>query len=1132
MLLSCYVRPKCLQMQGTMCLPCQICKKRPRFSSRPLLNSVEENRSQRATFYVYDCNSALSFLVDSGSDVSVLPSSFKGTGARHPITMQGPTVHSSIRCSATTKLKLDLGFSFCCPWSFYICDKLRQPILGADFLRHYGLLVDVKHRRLLHPYSHEQVSAQYCGGIRKKIGISSTALDHIISDDDVGICGPLQASAANTSRCDRSTSEDKDPSATQPVLDANNSDSKPPLALLEEFPEITAPLRLKLNPKHNIKHYINTTGPPVFSRCRRMSPELARVLRKELDKLLEAGIITPVSQESQWASPIVLVKKKTGSYRLCTDFRQANLQIPRDTYPLPHLQDFLNELDGVSNVATFIDDILIFSKSPEEHREHLRTVFERLSRFGLVINREKSIFFQEEIKFLGHMVSKNGILPLRDRVAVIRKYPLPDTVKELRRFLGMFGFYRRFIKHCAALLIPLNSMLCKVKRPSQKLAWSEEAQQAFQDCKERLASATELCFPKINANYVLSCDASGKAVGAVLAQCIDNKWQPLAFFSKALNSAQRNYSTFDRELTALFLATRHFADILIGRSLTLVTDHRPITQAFQKAGTSMSPRQTRQFSYLSQFTDKLIYQSGLSNVIADSLSRIEINTFQLQDYTIDYEQFAQDQMADASVTALLTDQTGLKLERRKLPDSDLSILGDISQKRFRPIVPTTYRDVIFHNIHSLSHSGYKSTLKQIGERFVWSGMKTDVKNFCRTCLPCQQSKVSRHNKTPLQPHSEPTERFRFILADIVGPLVESDNCRYILTFADRFTKWVEAIPIPDATAATIARNFLLHIVGRYGVPEQLHTDRGQVFMSKLFTGVCRTLGVKLVHSLSFRPSCLGFLERTHRTLKGALRACEFPQNWTANLGLVLLGLRTSLKEHVNCSPAELVYGSTLRVPGQFFEALDDDTPSPSQYVQHLTDFMATLRCTPPVHHDTPPVYIDKSLADCTHVFVRVDASRPSLSPPYAGPYKVLAKYDKYFTLAIVGQHPNVSVDRLKVAHLPVFDSVDISIPPMKETDIVDEVVRDTNHLPVFDSVDISIPPMKETDIVDEVVRDTNDISIAADSNVELSGLPTSPVDTAEDIAVDDIYRDALTDIPPLRTTSRGRQIHLPKRFQD
>ena len=120
------------------------------------------------------------------------------------------------------------------------------------------------------------------------------------------------------------------------------------------------------------------------------------------------------------------------------------------------------------------------------------------------------MFFQKEIKFLGHMVSKNGILPLQDRVAVIRKYTLPDTVKELRRFLGMFGFYRRFIRNCAALLIPLNSMLCKVRRPSQKLAWSEEAQQAFQDCKERLASATELCFPKINANYALSCDASGK----------------------------------------------------------------------------------------------------------------------------------------------------------------------------------------------------------------------------------------------------------------------------------------------------------------------------------------------------------------------------------------------------------------------------------------------------------------------------------------------------------------------------------------------------------------------------------------------------------------------------------------------
>ncbi|XP_076806258.1 uncharacterized protein LOC143449815 [Clavelina lepadiformis] len=186
--------------------------------------------------------------------------------------------------------------------------------------------------------------------------------------------------------------------------------------------------------------------------------------------------------------------------------------------------------------------------------------------------------------------------------------------------------------------------------------------------------------------------------------------------------------------------------------------------------------------------------------------------------------------------------------------------------------------------------------------------------------------------------------------------------------------------------------------------------------------LCKTLGINLVHSLPFRPSCLGFLDRTLERLKGALRTCEFPKTWTD----------------------ERVYGSTLQVPGQFFEALDEDTPSSSQYVNSLTAFMATLRCTPPVHHATPPVYIDKNLADCTHVIVRFDASRSSLSPPHAGSYKVLAKYDKYFTLATLGKLPNVSVDRLKVAHLLIFESVHVANPPMKEADLVDEVVHDAD----------------------------------------------------------------------------------------
>ena len=412
------------------------------------------------------------------------------------------------------------------------------------------------------------------------------------------------------------------------------------------------------------------------------------------------------------------------------------------------------------------------------------------------------------------------------------------------------------------------------------------------------------------------CDASDNAVGAVLQQWISDKWCPIAFFSKKLQPAETKYSTYDRELLAMYLAIKHFRHFVEGRQFYITTDHRPLTFALSTKSSKLSPHQTRHLDYIAQFTIDIRYTKGSDNPVADALSRIEVNALH-SNHVIDLKQIAAAQEADPDLVQFQT-TTSLKSKAMPLPTSDGTILCDMSTGIPRPYVPKQFRRDVFDSLHQLSHPSIRATQHLIVTRYVWPGINVDVRRWAKICLHCQKSKIQRHTVAPPGTFMTPDSRFDNIHIDIVGPLPPSKGYTYLLTCIDCFTRWPEAIPITSATAESVSQAFISGWISRFGIPSTITTDRGRQFESMLWNHLMQLLGCKRIHTTSYHPISNGIIERFHRQLKASLKSYLDSTNWTSILPIVLLGIRTSLKDDLHCTTAELVYGTTLRLPGEFF----------------------------------------------------------------------------------------------------------------------------------------------------------------------------------------------------------------------
>ncbi|GFT01418.1 retrovirus-related Pol polyprotein from transposon opus [Trichonephila clavipes] len=562
--------------------------------------------------------------------------------------------------------ELNLGLRRPFIWTFKIAD-VSSPIIGADFLKHFNLLIDLKKKRLV--------------------------------DVETSLFTPCVFS-----------------NIVQPsilTVDANISFKN----ILSEYPDLSNPSLISKSASHGKVHHIITTGPPVTARPRRLHPKLYDAVKVEFEFLLAQGIIRP--SKSPWSSPLHVVPKSDSTVRPVGDYRQLNSVTEFDSYPMPYLNDFAHALHGkrifskidifkafhqipiaecdipktavttpwglyeythlcfglVNAPQTFIqfmhevlreltfcfvylDDILCYSENAEEHRSHLRTIFQKLSSYGLKLNISKCVFGVTELIFLGHLITPDGIKTLPDKFQAVLAYKQPETVGSLRKFLGLLNFYRRFLPKAAEQQYLLSEFLkgSKGKKDSKSLNWSSEAITAFQRCKQALADAALLAHPSPFAPLALHVDASDYAIEGALHQVVDSELQPLAFFSRKLTSSEKSYSAYDRERLAIYSAIRHFRYMLEARDVTVFTDHKPLTYAFRQKSDKCSPWQIRQLDFISQFTTNIVHIPGSDNIAADVLSRVSAITFPSQ---IDYDCIAETRQTDQELYTLIASGTSL-----------------------------------------------------------------------------------------------------------------------------------------------------------------------------------------------------------------------------------------------------------------------------------------------------------------------------------------------------------------------------------------------------------------------------------------------------------------------------------------
>jgi hypothetical protein len=774
------------------------------------------------------------------------------------------------------------------------------------------------------------------------------------------------------------------------------------IPIVREFPDIFPEDLPGLPPDREVEFSIDLVPgtAPISKAPYRMALAELKELKGQLEELLDKGFIRPSA--SPWGAPVLFVKKKDGSMRLCIDYRELNRVTIKNKYPLPRIDDLFDQLQGaqvfskidlrsgyhqlkiksedipktafrtryghyeflvmpfgLTNapavfmdlmnrvfheyldrfVIVFIDDILVYSKSLEEHEDHLRIVLQILRDKKLYAKLKKCEFWLNQVVFLGHVVSKDGITVDPSKIEAVVSWDRPTNVSEVRSFLGLAGYYRRFVEGFSRIAAPLTHLT----RKNAKFEWKEECEKSFQELKQRLVTAPVLTIPSSSGGFVIYSDASRKGLGCVLMQ----HGRVVAYASRQLKNYEQNYPTHDLELAAVVFALKIWRHYLYGEKCEIYTDHKSLKYFFTQKELNM--RQRRWLELIKDYDCSINYHSGKANVVADALSRkssgfsAALLTTQ-KEIINDLERMGIEIVMGHSVAYLasLSIQPTL-IERIKLSqsgDSQLVKIMDEVRSGKKPMFnisddgvlkfgnrlcvpndPLIKKDILeeAHRSSYTIHPGSTKMYRDLRETFWWNNMKREIAQFVEQCLTCQQVKVEHQRPSGLlQSLSIPEWKWEHISMDFVSGLPRSPKGHdAIWVIVDRLTKSAHFIPIRmNYSLDQLAQLYVEEIVRLHGIPVSIVSDRDPRFTSRFWKSLHKVLGTNLNFSTTFHPQTDGQSERTIQILEDMLRACvlDLKGSWANHLFLVEFAYNNSFQSSIGMAPYEALYGRKCRSP--------------------------------------------------------------------------------------------------------------------------------------------------------------------------------------------------------------------------
>jgi len=771
------------------------------------------------------------------------------------------------------------------------------------------------------------------------------------------------------------------------------------LNLLKQYRTLFANDEVEMGKTNLVSHCIDTGGQtPIHQAPYRTSFVERKAMRQRVDELLSAGVVTPSC--SPWSSPVVLVPKKDGKgFRFCVDYRKINQITKKDVYPLPRIEDALDNLSGASyfsmldllsgfyqievdandrektafitpdglyefvrmpmgmcnSPATFqrlmdsvfmgmkwtmmlvyLDDVVVYGSTFEEMLRRLELVFQKLKEANLTVKASKCRFGERSLKYLGHVISSEGISVDSDKISSVVKFKIPSNVKEVRGFLGLCGYYRRFVRGFASFAAPLNKLL----RKEEPFVWTEEQQAAFEKLKLLLISPPILAFPREDAETVVHTDASLIGLGATVSQIQDGKERVVAYGSRSLSRAEKNYSITELECLAIVFAVNKFRPYLHGRKFKVVTDHNALKWLCNVK--DPNGRLARWALRLQSFDIIIEHRAGKIHSNVDSLSRnpvdppeSQVDTWALDLATVDIEKMQKEDKKLKFIIHALNDLKNDNLDANlsnnvKLSSlNDYSIQGDILYKaNYKPdgrlwklCVPKKLRKDLMENVHgdpSGGHLGSTRLYSMLCDKYDWPGMYRDCRRFVQSCKTCDLFRPRRGKKFGvMQIFEDATKPFQRIGIDYIGPFNLSDNRnRYVVVIIDHFSRYVEASAVPKATAEEAIKGLHEKVIYRHSCPYEVVCDRGSQFISGMMKEHAKTSRYKVKYTSPYHPQSNGITERANQTLKTIIKkfVSVAQTDWDLVLPSAVFSYNVSVHESTGYSPFYLVYNREARLP--------------------------------------------------------------------------------------------------------------------------------------------------------------------------------------------------------------------------